>query len=60
MLLACFVGQQPIGGSEHMEQKCLNCNDVTHFARKFCALCSIREEMGEITLKYPEVNIVYG
>lgn len=61
MIVACFKGQQPEGGSDLMGPNiCLNCTEITHFARKFCSLCHLREELGLISLKYPEVNIVYG
>lgn len=51
MLLRCWIGQQPIGGSELVgPDKCLNCSEVTHFLRKYCALCAIRHELGVIKL----------
>jgi len=50
MVVACFVGQQPEGGSEHGGNECRSCGEVTFLSRRYCALCALKGEMGLVKL----------
>lgn len=51
MVVACSDhGCGPIGASEYEVPQCAYCHGITHIARKYCALCSIRGELGDIIL----------
>ncbi len=47
MVVRCFEGQQPEGGSEYYKNECKRCSAVTYCTTSYCALFELQAELGE-------------
>lgn len=55
MVVKCFEGQTHISGTEYGNVVCTHCGEITYVSRRYCALCTIKDEIGEIKLDKREL-----